>query len=100
MKLHSRTTDFLKVVEHTDPQRVYRCAGWPFGNYPAPDGMTLSGHSTLVELNATVAYIHTIFNDVMKVGSVINCLVVSEADPIYTWTATIQPQGPALLTFY
>jgi hypothetical protein len=74
MKLRSCTADFLNVVEHTDPQRVYCCAGWPFGNYPAPDGMTLAGHSTLDELPATVAYVHTIFNDVMKVGSVINCL--------------------------
>jgi hypothetical protein len=73
MKLHSCTADFLNVVEHTDPQRVSCCAGWPFGNCAAPDGMTLAGYATLDELPATVAYVHTVFNDVMKVGSVINC---------------------------
>ena len=55
MKLHSCTADFLNVVEHTDPQCVSYCAGWPFGNYAAPDGMTLLDHSTLDEFTATVA---------------------------------------------
>jgi len=99
MKLHSCTADFLNVVEHTDPQRVFCCAGWPFGNYTAPDGMTLPGHSTLDELRATVAYVHTLFNDVMKVGSAINC-PQSVKRIRYTHVRQLfNPRGP-LLTFY